>query len=159
MTKTLIHSFDVDGYFTGSAVAPVNPISGKVADINPDVVTLDALPGHNPEAQRCRRVGDALTVEPIPEPELPQVPEPQPPQFPVFFGNAKLDLFTPSEQLAVVTATMTDPVVKLMYDRLLGAAFLTYEDPEVERGLLLLVAKELLTQERKAEIVSAMGVA
>ncbi len=156
MTKTLIHSFDVDGYFTGSAVAPVNPISGKVADINPDVATLDALPGYDPETQRCRRVGEAWTVEVIPEPELPQVPEPPPPQFPVFVGNAKLDLFTPSEQLAVVTATMTDPVVKLMYDRLLGAAFLTYEDPETEQGLQLLVVKELLTPERKAHIVSLM---
>ncbi|MNY88259.1 hypothetical protein D3C78_45150 [compost metagenome] len=87
------------------------------------------------------------------------MPEPLPPQFPVFVGNAKLNLFTPSEQLAVVTVTMTDPVVKLMYDRLLGAAFLTYEDPEVEQGLQLLVSKELLTPERKAEIVSAMGVA
>lgn len=76
-----------------------------------------------------------------------------------FYGNAKLDLFTQAEQLAVVTATMTDPVVKLMYDRLLGAAFLTYEDPEVERGLQLLVSKELLTPERKAEIVDVMGAA
>ena len=78
------------------------------------------------------------------------------PTYPKFHGNAKLDLFTPAEQLAVVTATMTDPVVKLMYDRLLSAAFLTYEDPETERGLQLLVAKGLLTQERKAQIVSAM---
>ena len=159
MTNTLIHSFDVDGYFTGSAVAPVNPISGKVADINLDVATLDTLPNHDPETQRCRRVGDAWTVEAIPEPELPQAPEPLPPQYPVFFGNAKLDLFTPSEQLAVVTATMTDPVVKLMYDRLLGAAFLTYEDPETEQGLQLLVVKELLTPERKAQIVAVMEAA
>lgn len=76
--------------------------------------------------------------------------------YPKFYGNAKLDLFTPDEQLAVVTATMSDPVVKLMYDRLLGAAFLSYEDPETEQGLQLLVAKELLTPERKAQIVSAM---
>ena len=127
-----------------------------MADINLDVATLDTLPNHDPETQRCRRVGDAWTVEAIPEPELPQAPEPLPPQFPVFVGNAKLDLFTPSEQLAVVTATMTDPVVKLMYDRLLGAAFLTYEDPETEQGLQLLVVKELLTQERKTEIVMQM---
>lgn len=159
MTNILIHSFDEDGYFTGSAVAPVNPITGKEADINLDVATLDALPDHNPETQRCRRVGDAWTVETIPEPELPSAPEPLPPQFPVFFGNAKLDLFTPSEQLAVVTATMADPVVKLMYDRLLGAAFLSYEDPETEQGLQLLVAKELLTPERKAQIVDVMGAA
>lgn len=73
-----------------------------------------------------------------------------------FYGNEKLDLFTQAEQLAVVEATMTDPMVKLMYDRLLGAAYLTYEDVETEQGLQLLVDKELLTAARKAEIVAHM---
>ena len=79
-----------------------------------------------------------------------------PTTYPLFRGNEKLDLFTPVEQLAVVTATMTDPVVKLMYDRLLGAAYLTYEDAETEQGLQLLVDKDLLTAARKAEIVAHM---
>lgn len=76
--------------------------------------------------------------------------------WPRFIGNQKLDLFTPTEQLAVVTATMTDPVVKLLYDRLLGSAYLTYEDPETEQGMSLLVDKGLITPERKAEIVAVM---
>ena len=76
--------------------------------------------------------------------------------WPKFTGNAKLDLFTQAEQLEVVTATMTDPVVKLMYDRLLGAEYLTYEDPETEQGLSLLVSKGLLTAERKSAIVALM---
>lgn len=76
--------------------------------------------------------------------------------WPRFVGNQKLDLFTQAEQLAVVTATMTDPVVKLLYDRLLGSAYMTYEDPETEQGLAVLVDKGLLTPERKAEIVAAM---
>lgn len=75
---------------------------------------------------------------------------------PRFYGNEKLDLFTRDEQLAIVTATMTDPVVKLVYDRLLGAAYWTYEDPETEQGLSLLQDKGLLTAERKAEIVAEM---
>lgn len=78
------------------------------------------------------------------------------PQFPKFYGNKKLDLFTQAEQLAVVTTAMTDPVVKLLYDRLLGAAFLTYEDPETDSGLSMLVDKGLLTPARKAEIVVDM---
>lgn len=77
-------------------------------------------------------------------------------EYPRFLGNEKLDLFTPQEQMAVVTATMTDPMVKLMYDRLLGARYWTYEDPETERGLALLEAKELITAERKAQIVQQM---
>ena len=76
--------------------------------------------------------------------------------YPRFFGNEKLDLFTPTEQLAVVSATMTDPVVKLMYDRMLGAGYLTYEDPETEYGLQLLLDKGLITQDRKVAIVAAM---
>lgn len=77
--------------------------------------------------------------------------------WPRYYGNDKLDKpFTPTEQIAVVTATLTDPIVKLMYDRLLGAAYLTYEDPETEQGLSLLVSKGLLTEERKAEIVTEM---
>ena len=76
--------------------------------------------------------------------------------WPKFTGNAKLDLFTKSEQLEVVTATITDPIVKLMYDRLINAAFWTYEDPETEQGLSLLVSKGLLTAERKSAIVALM---
>ena len=76
--------------------------------------------------------------------------------WPKFTGNAKLDLFTQAEQLEVVTATMADPMVKLMYDRLLGAEYLTYEDPETEQSLSLLVSKGILTAERKSAIVSLM---
>lgn len=76
--------------------------------------------------------------------------------YPTFAGNAKLDLFTHSEQLAVVEATLSDPQVKLMYDRLLNAAYVTYEDPETEYGLQLLLDKGLITQDRKVAIVAAM---
>lgn len=82
--------------------------------------------------------------------------EPGRPEYPRFEGNAKLDLFTQAEQLAVVTDTMTDPVVKLLYDRLLGAKYWSYEDPETEYGLSVLQAKGLITPERKAEIVAVM---
>lgn len=76
--------------------------------------------------------------------------------WPRFVGNAKLDLFTRAEQLAVVAATMTDPIVKLIYDRMIGAAYMSYEDPETGQGLALLEVKGLLTAERKAEIVAQM---
>lgn len=82
-------------------------------------------------------------------------PEPEP-EYPKFYGNAKLDLFTIDEQMVVVTATMTDPVVKLIYDRLLNAAYFSYESPEAEEGLTALVAKGLLTQNRKEAIVKTM---
>lgn len=76
--------------------------------------------------------------------------------YPRFEGNHKLDLFTPEEQLAIVTATMVDPVVKLVYDRFIGASYLTYADSETEQGLSLMVDKGLLTPERKLEIVTTM---
>lgn len=85
-------------------------------------------------------------------------PPPEPSQlvYPQFTALEMLDLFTEAEQLAVVAATMTEPAVKLWYDRLIAATYVTYEDPRTEEGLQALVEAELITPERKAEIVSAM---
>lgn len=100
----------------------------------------------------CQRITDELAHQKIKEAE-----ESRPRAYPRYYGNDKLDKpFTKEEQLAVVEASMTDPAVKLMYDRLLNAEYLTYEDPETEQSLALLVAKGLLTPGRKAEIVASM---
>ena len=151
-----VNYFDDVGLFTHSVALPSNPVTGRPFDHNPDVCTPKALPSFDPKAERARWVADDWVVEDIPLPEPEPEPEPLPPQFPRFYGNAKLDLFTQAEQLEVVTATTADPIVKLMYDRLLGSSYLTYEDPEIEQGLSLLVSKGLLTEERKAEIVAEM---
>ena len=68
-----------------------------------------------------------------------------------------LDLFTEAEQLAVATAAMQSPQVKLWYDRTLAAMFVTLADPRTEAGLTALVGAGLLTAERKAAIVAAMS--
>ena len=149
--KNEIYTFDADGYYLGSSEIPPG-----AAGVNPAVATLDYLPPFNAETHRARYLSGAWVVEVIPVPEPQPEPEPLPPQYPRFYGNAKLDLFTQAEQLEVVTATMTDPMVKLMYDRLLGSAYMTYEDPETERGLALLVSKGVLTPERKSAIVALM---
>lgn len=74
-----------------------------------------------------------------------------------FTGLAKLDLFTEGEQEAVIAAGISGDVqVKRFYDRLLVADHITYSHPEVELGLQLLVARELLTAERQAAIVATM---
>lgn len=80
----------------------------------------------------------------------------KPPPYPQFTALEMLDLFTEAEQLAVVNATMTVPAVKLWYDRMIAATFVTYEDPRTEGGLQALVDAGLLSPERKAEIVAAM---
>lgn len=80
----------------------------------------------------------------------------QPLAFPRLSALEMLDLFTEAEQLAVVEATMSSPAVKLWYDRLIAATFVTYEDPRTEAGLQALVDAELITAQRKEEIVAAM---
>lgn len=95
------------------------------------------------------------------DPPKPKEPEPEPapepdPTYPAFTSLEMLDLFTESEQIAVVSATLSNPVIKLWYDRLLAASFITYEDPRVEGGLQALVEHGLLSQQRKDEIVAAM---
>lgn len=61
--------------------------------------------------------------------------------------------FTDSEQLAIVTATMTNPTVKLWYDKLMALQEVTLADPRLSAGLDSLVAAGLITSERKAEIL------
>ncbi len=67
-----------------------------------------------------------------------------------------LDLFTDDEQVAVVAATMTSPIVKLWYDKMIAAMSITLSDPRTEAGLDALVDAGLLSVDRKAEIVEAM---
>lgn len=67
-----------------------------------------------------------------------------------------LDLFTEAEQLAIVAAASQSVQVKLWYDRMLAASFITLADQRAEAGLDALVAASLLTAERKAEILAAM---
>lgn len=81
---------------------------------------------------------------------------PPEPEWPQFTALEMLDLFTEQEQLAVVGATMAVPEVKLWYDRLIAATFVTYQDPRTETGLQALVDAGLLDPGRKADIVAAM---
>ena len=104
-----------------------------------------------------------ITIQPDPAniswPELPTAPtfaDQDPDQYPVLEGNAKFELFTDAERAAILSAALTDTAVMLLVNRITGAAFITYADPELEFGLTLLVNKELLTPERKAEIVVSL---
>jgi len=67
-----------------------------------------------------------------------------------------LGLFTEAEQLAVVTATMQSAPVKLWYDKMLMAEFITLDDPRTAQGLAVLVQLGLLTETRKEAIMGAM---
>lgn len=79
---------------------------------------------------------------------------PQPKQF---TSLDYLDLFTEAEQLAVVSATMASPQVKLWYDKMLAAGYITSADPRTEGGLAALVGAGLLTEARKVEILAVMA--
>lgn len=82
----------------------------------------------------------------LPKPALPQ-----------FTSLAFMDLFTEAEQLALAGAALQSPQVKLWYDRLLAASFITLDDPRTEAGLTALVQLELITEQRKQEIIEAMS--
>lgn len=79
-----------------------------------------------------------------------------PPAAPRFVPLDFLDLFTEAEQLAVVQATLSNAAVKLWYDRVLAATYITLDDPRVETGLTALTAAGLLSEERKLAVLAAM---
>jgi len=101
--------------------------------------------------------GQMVLRDPPPQEETqPETEDPATPGYPTFTPLELLELFTEDEQLAVVSATMSSPAIKLWYDKLLAAGFITYEDPRTEAGLQALVDNGLLAPERKADIVAAM---
>lgn len=85
------------------------------------------------------------------------VPPPAPAKQPRQFTSLEfLDLFTEAEQLTVAEASLQSAQVKLWYDRLLAASYITLSDPRVEAGLSSLVEAGLLTDDRRNEIVDVM---
>lgn len=81
-------------------------------------------------------------------------PTPQPAAVPKSATSLQfMDRFTEAEQLAIVTATMTVPAVKLWYDRMIAATEVVYADPRVLAGLNALVGAGLLQAARVDEIL------
>lgn len=63
------------------------------------------------------------------------------------------DLFTINEQLAIRESQLTDMEVGLVYDMMLSAQNIDISDPRTIQGMDLLVAKGLLTNQRRNEIL------
>lgn len=78
-------------------------------------------------------------------------------QMPRFAPLEFLDLFPEAVQLSVVQATQTNASVKLWYDRVLAATYITLDDPRVEAGLDALVSAGLLADADRAAVLAAMG--
>ena len=64
-----------------------------------------------------------------------------------------VERFTDAEQLAIVTATMNNPVIKLWYDKLMAASEVVFSDPRLSAGMDAMVAAGLITQARSEEIL------
>ena len=97
----------------------------------------------------------AMTAEEIAAHLAPRPATPAPPK--QFTSLEFLDLFTDAEQLAVASAAMASAQVKLWYDRMLAASFVSLSDPRTSAGLQALVTESLITQARMDAILVAMG--
>ena len=105
---------------------------------------------------------DLITADMLPmttaEVATHTAPRPLPPPTPKQFTSLEfLDLFTDAEQLAVASAAMASAQVKLWYDRMLAASFVSLSDPRTSAGLQALVTESLITQARMDAILVAMG--
>lgn len=155
MSKYVVVSqLDADGVFIGVTRASESPLE-------PDVYlypkgSVPVAPPHIPEGFFAKWEGGWVLH---PMPALPGEEEEEPastPAPPRFLPLEFLNLFTEAEQLAVVQATLSNAAVKLWYDRVLAASYITLDDPRVETGLAALVAAGLLSEERKLAVLAAM---
>lgn len=89
-------------------------------------------------------------------PTAPTFADEDPNEYPVFIGNAKFEIFTDEECASILSEAQTNTHVMLLVNRMAGAAYISYADPEMALGLNLLVQFGLLTQERKDAIVQVM---
>ena len=89
-------------------------------------------------------------------PTAPTFADEDPNEYPVFIGNAKFEIFTDEERASILSEAQTNTHVMLLVNRMAGAAYISYADPEMALGLNLLVQVGLLTQERKDAIVQVM---
>ena len=89
-------------------------------------------------------------------PSAPTFADEDPNEYPIFVGNAKFEIFTEQERTAILSEAQTDTRIMLLVNRMTGAAYISYADPEMELGLSLLVHVGILAQERKDAIVQTM---
>ena len=158
MNFKVVSQLDAAGYYVGVTFADESPLEPGVFLLPGGAI--DAPVPSVPEGKRAKWAGDwGFEDLPQPKPELvPPQPKPElvPPQPKQLTSLEFLDLFTEAEQVTVVSTTMTSPIVKLWYDKMLAAMNITLSDPRTEAGLDALVDAGLLSVERKAEIVEAM---
>lgn len=68
-----------------------------------------------------------------------------------------LDLMTDKEQEALVKTTMTDPKIKLWYDRSMSEGLVNLDDDKIVRGINALVDTKVLTKTRAQQVLSGKG--
>jgi hypothetical protein len=89
--------------------------------------------------------GHYRLVGPVPEPYVP----------PVITKVAFISRFTPEEYVGIVSATKTDVEVQAWYDLFQAAATVNLDDRRTVAGVNSFVTKNLLTQERADQILTA----
>jgi hypothetical protein len=65
-----------------------------------------------------------------------------------------IERFTESEQIAIVTAAMSNAQLRLWYDKLMAAQEVVFTDSRLSAGLDALVTAGLITADRKAQLLT-----
>lgn len=126
------------GVVTGTLGAEIIP------DPAPGYAYIDYDPALDPRGWRV--VDGALVAGTVALPAAPMR----------YTFNQWVDLFPLSEQVAIVTATMTDPMAKLIYDRAQSASgSIDPADARTQEGLGYLVSKGWVSQATYDRITSA----
>ena len=97
--------------------------------------------------------GEITERELTPE-EIAALPAPQPAPPRTCTPLEFIERFTEAEQLAVVTAAMQVPALRLWYDKLMAAQQVVEDDPRLASGLDALVSAGLITEQRRDEVMA-----
>lgn len=64
-----------------------------------------------------------------------------------------IERFSEEEQIAIVTATLSNPQVKLWYDKMLASKNVNFDDVRTQAGMQALIDSGIITTTRSNEIV------
>ena len=140
----LIFEYDKFGYFTSS----YEHVAGAPVPLYSTPVEPTFVEGFTPNWHHTEWVNVANGDIVIPE-EVPAAP----PVVTIVSKLEFLNIFTMEELAGIYTVAKTDVLVEILLDKLKASEFIDKSDPQIEAGIDLLIAKDLLMAGRKSMFV------
>jgi len=121
-------------------------IPAHATPIEPPIINPNQFARFDIDMWRLEQIPEEIPVQENEESSIPTVVK--------ITSVDYLERFTEEEQIAIVTATMSNPVVKLWYDKMMASGEVLLSNPQVLENMNMLVSENLIDSSRINEILN-----